>query len=305
LRNFSGKIGNISLKNIWGVSVKKFNPNKNIIITLILVIVVVTIISVTAAQRSGKGQANMVQSAVNDGVGLVDRVISFPAKVVENGLSSISNLMNTYKENENLKEKIDQYDDLALQNKNYEKEIESLKNELNLNETLGDYEKVSANVITRSPDTWQDILIIDRGSNDGIKADMAVMAQKGLVGRVIEVSATTSKVELLTSKNVNSNHFPVKISSGDQDSYGLLKNYDDKSNALIVSQLTGDAEVKEGDIVQTSGLGGNSPKNLAVGTVIKVKPDKYGLDREVYVKPYADMYGISVVTVVKRLAGES
>jgi rod shape-determining protein MreC len=285
--------------------VKKFNPNKNIIITLILVIVVVTIISVTAAQRSGKGQVNIVQSAVNDSVGLVDRVISFPAKVVENGLSSISNLMNTYKENENLKEKIDQYDDLALQNKNYEKEIESLKNELNLNETLGDYEKVSANVITRSPDTWQDILIIDRGSNDGIKADMAVMAQKGLVGRVIEVSATTSKVELLTSKNVNSNHFPVKISSGDQDSYGLLKNYDDKSNALIVSQLTGDAEVKEGDIVQTSGLGGNSPKNLAVGTVIKVKPDKYGLDREVYVKPYADMYGISVVTVVKRLAGES
>ena len=74
---------------------------------------------------------------------------------------------------------------------------------------------------------------------------------------------------------------------------------------IIVSQLTGDATLKEGDVVQTSGLGGNSPADLAVGTVIKVKPDSFGLDREVYVKPYADVYGISVVTVVKRSAGES
>ncbi|MGK0552165.1 rod shape-determining protein MreC [Enterococcus faecalis] len=284
---------------------KKFNPNKNIIITLIVVIIIVSIISITAAQRAEKGKANFVQSGVNDGVSLIDRVISFPARAVENGLASMSSLINTYKENERLKTKIDAYDELSLQNKNYQKEIETLKKELSLNETLGDYEKVTATVITRSPDTWQDILVIDKGSNDGIEADMAVMAQKGLVGRVIEVSATSSKVELLTSKNVNSNHFPVKITSGNQDSYGLLKNYDSKANALIVSQLTGDAQLKEGDVVQTSGLGGNSPKNLAVGTVIKVKPDKFGLDREVYVKPYANMYGVSVVTVVKRLAGES
>ncbi|MGF1918399.1 rod shape-determining protein MreC, partial [Enterococcus faecalis] len=132
-----------------------------------------------------------------------------------------------------------------------------------------------------------------------------VMAQKGLVGRVIEVNATTAKVELLTSKNVNSNHFPVRVTSANGESFGLLKNYDNKTNALIVSQLTGDATLKEGDVVQTSGLGGNSPADLAVGTVIKVKPDSFGLDREVYVKPYADVYGISVVTVVKRSAGES
>ena len=72
-----------------------------------------------------------------------------------------------------------------------------------------------------------------------------------------------------------------------------------------MSQLTGDATLKEGDVVQTSGLGGNSPADLAVGTVIKVKPDSFGLDREVYVKPYADVYGISVVTVVKRSAGKA
>ena len=284
---------------------KKFNPNKNIIITLILVIILVTIISLTAAQRSEKGKTNVVQGGVNNSVSMVDRVISFPARVVENGLSSMGNLINTFKENERLKEKIDSYNELAVQNNNYKREIDSLKQELNLNETLANYEKVTANVITRSPDTWQDLLIIDKGTNDGIEAGMAVMAQKGLVGRVIEVNATTAKVELLTSKNVNSNHFPVRVTSASGESFGLLKNYDNKKNALIVSQLTGDATLKEGDVVQTSGLGGNSPADLAVGTVIKVKPDSFGLDREVYVKPYADVYGISVVTVVKRSAGES
>ena len=97
----------------------------------------------------------------------------------------------------------------------------------------------------------------------------------------------------------------MRVTSANGESFGLLKNYDNKTNALIVSQLTGDATLKEGDVVQTSGLGGNSPADLAVGTVIKVKPDSSGLDREVYVKPYADVYGISVVTVVKRSAGES
>ena len=78
---------------------KKFNPNKNIIITLILVIILVTIISLTAAQRSEKGKTNVVQCGVNNSVSMVDRVISFPARVVENGLSSMGNLINTFKEN--------------------------------------------------------------------------------------------------------------------------------------------------------------------------------------------------------------
>ena len=55
---------------------KKFNPNKNIIITLIIVIIVVTILSVTAAQRANEGKPNFFQSFVNDSVSFVDRAIS-------------------------------------------------------------------------------------------------------------------------------------------------------------------------------------------------------------------------------------
>ncbi|MGC6769834.1 rod shape-determining protein MreC [Enterococcus sp. LJL128] len=282
---------------------KKFNPNKNIIITLILVIIVVAIISVTAAQRNSNGKTNAVQSAVNDGVGVIDKMFSAPAKAVAGSLSSLTNLFNTYDENQKLKEKIDSYNELAIQNQNYQKEIDALKAELGLNETLTNYKKVTANVITRSPDSWQDLMVVDKGSNDGIEVNMAVMSQKGLVGRVIEVNGFSSKVELLTSKNQNSNHFPARVSSEGGDSYGLLKEYDEKEQAMVATQLTGEAEIKVGDIVQTSGLGGNSPANLPIGTVEKIEPDHYGLDREIYVKPFADMYDINVVTIIQRSAG--
>ncbi|MEY8445819.1 rod shape-determining protein MreC [Enterococcus ratti] len=280
---------------------KKFNPNKNIIITLVIVIVVVTILSVTAAQRANEGKPNFFQSIVNDSVSFVDRIISAPVRWVENSVDSVHNLFSTYSENERLKEKIDSYNELALKNKNSQKEIEALKKELNLNQTLSNYKKVTANVITRSPDTWQDMLIVDKGTREGIEVNMAVMAQKGLIGRVVEVNAASSKIELLTSSNESSNHFPVRISSSSGEAFGLLKNYDEKLHALVVTQLTGDTNIKEGDVVQTSGLGGNSPADLPIGTVIKTKPDSYGLDREVYVKPYAEMYDLPVVTIVQRL----
>lgn len=282
---------------------RKFNPNKNIIIILIVVIIVVATVSITAANRAKDSDTNVVQSAVNDTISVVDKVITAPGRWLSGGVHSVSNLINTYEENQKLKNEVDQYDDVKQQTKNQAQEIEHLKNELELNQTLTSYEKVTANVITRSPDTWQDMLIVDKGSSDGVEGNMAVMSKKGLIGRVMEVNAHSSKIQLLTSDNKSSNHFPVKISSNKGNSFGVLNKYDVKAQQLIASEITGDQDIKEGDIVQTSGLGGNSPADLAIGTVVKVKPDSYGLNREVYIKPYAQMYDISVVTIIQRMAG--
>jgi rod shape-determining protein MreC len=283
--------------------VRKFNPNKNIIIILIVVIIIVATVSITAANRAKDSDTNVVQSTINDTISVVDKVITAPGRWLGSGVAAVSNLINTYDENQKLKNEIDQYDEVKQQTKNQAQEIERLKNELELNQTLTSYEKVTANVITRSPDTWQDMLIVDKGSSDGVEGNMAVMSKKGLIGRVMEVNAHSSKIQLLTSDNKSSNHFPVRISSDKGNSFGVLSKYDVKAQQLIVSEITGDQDIKEGDVVQTSGLGGNSPADLAIGTVVKVKPDSYGLNREVYIKPYAQMYDISVVTIIQRMAG--
>lgn len=283
---------------------KKFNPNKNIIITLILVIIVVTTLSVTIARRAVSEKPFFGQSVINDAISIVDRTITAPFRWIGNGANAVENLFVTYEENERLKQKIDQYDELLQKNKNHEREIATLTEELDLQATLTDFEKITSNVISRSPDTWQDIMIIDRGTNDGVEANMPVVSNHGLIGRIIEANKTSSKVELLTSSNQNSNQFPVRISNEKGEAFGILKGYDAKKEALVIEQITGIKDIEAGAIVQTSGLGGGSPADLPIGTTLKESTDRFGLTRQIYLKPYAQMSDLLVVTVIKRGVGD-
>lgn len=283
---------------------KKINPNKNIIIALILVLIIVTVLSVTIAKRAATSKSNIAQSSVNDTVAFVDKVIQAPVVWLGNTVDTIQDLFTTYQENQTLKSKLDSYEEIAQKVKNNEREISELKEQLALNTTLSSYDKITSNVISRSPDTWQDYLIIDRGSKDGIEVNMSVMAKKGLIGRIIEVNRYSSKVELLSSENQTSNHFPVRITANNGELFGLLKGYDKDKHALVVEQVTGSATFAKGNVVQTSGLGGNSPAYLAVGTVLEAQADDFGLEKKLYVQPYAEMYDLSVVTVIKRTVGE-
>ncbi|GMA44897.1 hypothetical protein GCM10025853_23540 [Tetragenococcus halophilus subsp. halophilus DSM 20339] len=120
---------------------KKFNPNKNIIITLIIVIIIVTVLSITMARRAVAQKTSFAQVIVNDTVAVVDKTLYTPVRWFENGVASIQDLFVTYQENERLKGKIDNYDEVVQQNESQKREISNLKEELDLNETLTNYEK--------------------------------------------------------------------------------------------------------------------------------------------------------------------
>ncbi|MGO3731839.1 MAG: rod shape-determining protein MreC [Vagococcus sp.] len=283
---------------------KKFNSSKHIIIALSIVILIVLLISFSAMQRDDKKKSLPGQSQTNSVIAKVDKVVSAPYRGLENGVKSVINLFSTYSENDRLKKKIDYNASLEAEIENYKIENDKLKEQLELNATLSNYDSVNASVINRSPDSWQDVLIIDKGKNDGIEVNMAVMGDKGLIGRVIISEESSSKVELLTTVNQNTNHFPVMIpSKDDKMAYGLMESYNSKTHTLVVSQLTTVDGIEKGKSVTTSGLGNNSPKGLLIGEVQEVKKSKTGLHDEVLITPIADMYDVSSVTVIKRLAG--
>lgn len=283
---------------------KKFNPNKNIIITLILVIIVVVVVSLSVAQRASDKRSPFIQGVLNDTVAFVDKTLTMPFRWVNKQVDTFQNLLDTYDENVELKKKLDDYDELRTKTKNQERELSQLQEELDLQSTLTSFEKITANVITRSPDSWQDFLVVDKGTDDGIAINMAVMSNQGLIGRIIEVNTKSSKVELLTASNQSSNHFPVRIMTKTGDSFGLLKSYDSKTNELIIEQIIGENKIQAGDFVQTSGLGKNSPAGLAVGTVVTEEKDRFGLETQVRVKAQAQMTDISVVTIIQRMVGD-
>jgi len=283
---------------------KKFNLSKLIIITLIIIIAAMSAIVISAKNFKSDREPSAMTQVINDGTSFVDRVLAAPIRFVQDKTNQLTDLMQTYKQNESLKTQVAKSKDDASKLNGLESENTELKKALKLQETLTDYQTVAANVITRNPTSWNDTLVIDSGSKDGLKTGMIVMANGGVIGRVTQVNKESSKVALLSSSKGIENKIPIRLGNGEESSYGLLTGYDSQQNAYIITQLTTQDKFDKDTQVYTSGLGGgDSPRDLLVGTVIGEKDDKQGLNRQIYVKPASNLYDIRFVFVVERMIG--
>ena len=165
-------------------------------------------------------------------------------------------------------------------------------------DSLRDYEPIQATVISRNPDQWEEKIIIDQGRVDGIELNMAVITANGLVGKVVLVTPFTSTVELLSTENPN---FRVAaVIPGEEAIFGLIEGYDPKRGELIMKRIDSNFDVKEGQKVESSGLGGIFPKGLLIGEVTEVSTDDYGLTKLAYIRPAADFSMLDHVMVAKR-----
>ena len=244
--------------------------------------------------------SNIVSQGVNDVTNILGRMLAYPANSVNDFMESVSNLTNTYQENQTLKQKVETIYELEVQLNDLKKDNEKMKEALKLQDTLNDYTLINATVIARNPDTWRDIVTINKGANEGLTPQMSVMSDNGLVGKVLDVNPTSARVALLS----NNDHTLVRVAAmiqGEKESiYGTITGYDYEKNILIMSQIQATQEIKVGDKVVTSGLGGVSPSSLYIGTVEEVAMDRFGLYKEVRIKPAADTNDVRYVTVVKR-----
>lgn len=238
---------------------------------------------------------------VNDVTAVVGRFVSTPTNAMMRFTDSINDLMNTYEDNQRLKSQISSLEELEAQNEILQSENEELSALLDLQPSLVGKNVIASSVISRSPDTWLDSITIDVGTNSGIEENMSVMTESGLVGHVTEVSATSSKVQLLITENNQMKNVAVSIQTDDGIVSGILSDYDEKTQELILKQVPNDAKVSEGSTVTTSGLGGVSPEGLIIGEVTSASSDNFGLSQSVKVKPAADFKDIRSVLVIMTL----
>ncbi|MGO3298640.1 MAG: rod shape-determining protein MreC [Pseudolactococcus laudensis] len=284
---------------------KKINISKIIIIALTMMITACVAILISARQFNDNKKPSEMTLVVNDTVGGIDGIIAAPFNFFENKAAEVGNLLSTYQQNAKLSKKITQLTDNAAELDSLKAENKELKAALDLQNTLTNYEKVASNVVVRNPNAWGDTMTIDKGSADGLKDDMIVMSNGGVVGRITQVNTTTSKVALLTSDKVLENKIPVRLGSAENPAYGLITGYDAQQNAFIITQISSDNQFTKGDQVVTSGLGGNSPSDLLVGDIIGEKKNQKGMDREVYVKPASQFDNIRFVFAIKRSLSEA
>lgn len=124
-------------------------------------------------------------------------------------------------------------------------------------------ESTAARIIGSTGDAWTDSVIIDKGSDSGFEVGMPVCSSGGVIGQIIEVSANTSTVRLITDDQSG-----VSAMIQGSRAQGVLKGQAD--GTLRLEYVVSDAEVATGDIVITSGIGGTFPKGLPLGTVASI-----------------------------------
>lgn len=282
---------------------KKFLKNKKLLTIFVLVILVLSMLSISIRLRNKRETPFLVQKIGNDTVSIVTRVVNWPINLVSNGVANVEDLFNTQAENDHLKKQIDNLAQTKARNSSLEAENTQLKQALKLKKTLTDYTIINGSVISRAADTWSDLLVIDQGSRAGVRKNMPVMSGKGVIGRVVEVNSTTSKVELITTTDKSTNKFAVEADSANgKKVHGVISV--EGNNQLAFTQVVDGQKLKKGTQVYTSGMGGLSPKGLLIGTVTKTTRDTFGLSDVVEIQPAGNLNDPSVVSVIKRKVEE-
>jgi rod shape-determining protein MreC len=151
---------------------------------------------------------------------------------------------------------------------------------------------VAADVIAGNPNPGVMQITIGRGTADGVQADMAVIAPKGLVGRVVgEPSAHAARVQLIIDRQAAAGALTERTRAG-----GLISGVD-RQPPLAMERVSNLADVVPGDVVITSGVDGIYPKGYAIGIVERSEPGP-GLHRVITVRPTVDFSSLEEVLVV-------
>ena len=277
---------------------KKNNIPKKYILVIIIILIIILLVIFSVTLKEDR-KLNKVESLFKDGFTYIENIITYPFNYVSDNIKSYKKLKDVEKSNDVLETSIDRIDSIEAENIELRRQLDALKEELNINYTLSDYEYLNATVISRNVGYWYNKLTINKGSYNGVEKDMVVISSKGLIGRVVKTSTFTSDVKLITTSDTN-NKISVHVSNGDNNLYGVINGYDYKKSVLELEGISNTKDVNVGDYVYTSGLGGIFPAGILIGTVTEITTDSYDLAIIMKVTPSVDFNDINYVSILKR-----
>lgn len=225
-------------------------------------------------------------------------LIDYPLTSLTNVFNDLSNLWHVYEDNQYLNEELamqKSYKTLYEEERNRNKELEELAE---LNGTLEDATKITAHVLERDTEEWDQTVTISAGSSQGVQENMIVCTSQGAVGLIEEVQSATSTVRLLTSEDLI-NDIAISIALEDGTTIeGVLERYDTSHRAYRVSLFDNEATVTQGQEVSTSGRGGNYPSGIYLGQVSEMETNDDAIISTIYVKPVSNISSFNYVTVI-------
>ena len=216
-----------------------------------------------------------------------------------NELSSVGKLKTALAENETLKTRVDELTEENTRLRSEQFELERLRSLYELDQEYMQYHKIGARIIAKDSSSWFSVFRIDKGSDDGIKEDMNVIAGGGLVGIVTDVGANYATVRSIIDDS--SRVSAMAQQSGDSCIVaGDLQLF--KEGRLKLSYMEKDDDIKDGDMIVTSNISGKFLPGILVGYATDITVDyNDNLTKSGYLIPAARFDRLQEVLVITDL----
>lgn len=272
---------------------KKLFSNKPVIIMIIAVVLLLVLAFFSAGSRT----IPWVESAVGFIVRPVQTFAYKASESISGFFKNIFNATDADKENARLRQELAMNEQLKLDYAELEAENERLRELLNYKNDLRGYEFVTASVIGRSSGVWSDMITINVGRKQGVEIGQPVICGDGLVGKVTDVGYNWCKVTTaidstftvaVTVERTRDNCMVRGVFSTSRPE-GRLELY------YLPTDLT---DLTPGDVIMTSGLGGQYPKGIRIGAVSEVMLDSDSSGVNAIVVPSVDFLHLEEVMVI-------
>lgn len=260
------------------------------------ILMTIAIVSVALIIVSFRFQDKMtpIRTAVGSVVTPMQRGINKIGLVVADGMDYVTTVKKLVKKNNALQK---QLDDLSQQNRLLQQDkydLDDLRKLYSLDEKYSDYPKVAAHVIS-SDGNWFNSFVIDKGSKDGLKVNMNVLAGDGLVGIVTEVNKSYARVRSIIDDESSVTGSFLKTS----DMCFVNGNLKLIGKGMIdISGIPADAEVKDGYEVVTSPVSDKYLPGILIGYARDIKTDSSNITQSAHLTPAADFSGLDMVLVI-------
>lgn len=150
---------------------------------------------------------------------------------------------------------------------------------------------LAAEVIFRDPRAFIKFVIINRGSDDGVRRGMPVVSAEGLIGRIDWVTSNAARVQLIID-STSLVGVVIEPATVDGDLIGSV------TSDLSIENIPQSSEIQPGDLVMTSGLGGKYPADILIGQIASIRDQATDLFKIASVQPAIDFDRLQIVLVI-------
>lgn len=268
------------------MTIKSPPPSRRLGQTIAIILVIVGILVLSLG-----GYLNSIMSTAIEPVLSMQQWITTRVAITRSLFGTPSDLVLLQQENLSLQNQLAELQSQVISLQQQVSDIQILSALLDFAQKQPNNEYKAATVVGRDPNPFLQYVIINLGSDDGIQRGMPVVNDQGLVGRISHVTSNAANVQLITDPASTVN---IQIQPSDTE-------------AVLTGSITGDlridlvpqnATIQPGDMLLTSGLGGNYPSDILIGQIVGVRKQATALFQQASVQPIVDFSRLEIILVI-------